>query len=98
MGSAMARNLLRAGHEVSVYNRTRSKADELTSEGARVAESAADACRGCDGAITMLSDDGAVEGVVFGGNGITADVHIGCSTISTAMARRLAAHHKTYIS
>ncbi len=45
MGAAMARNLLKAGHRVTVYNRTRAKAEALVAEGARVAESVADACR-----------------------------------------------------
>ena len=39
MGRAMARNLLKAGHEVTVYNRTRARAEELAREGARVAAS-----------------------------------------------------------
>ena len=46
MGRAMARNLLRAGHRLTVYNRTRCRAEELQSEGALIAETPAEACRG----------------------------------------------------
>jgi len=98
MGSGMARNLLRAGHEVTVYNRTRDKAEALAADGARVADSPADACRDAEAVITMLADDAAVEQLVFGENGIAAAlapgaVHISSSTISTALARRLAREH-----
>src|SRR5277367_6267637 len=44
MGSAIARNLLKAGHEVTVYNRTREKAEPLAAEGAKIADSPAAAC------------------------------------------------------
>ncbi len=98
MGSGIARNLLRAGHDVTVYNQTREKAEALESTGARVANSPAEACRGCDCAFTMLSDDDAVAQVVFGENGIASALangaaHISSSTISTAFARRLADEH-----
>jgi len=62
----MAASLLRAGHEVTVYNRTPSRARALVEQGAHAAARVADACRG-DAVITMLADDAAVEGVVFGG-------------------------------
>src|ERR1035438_3203805 len=98
MGSGMARNLLRAGHQVTAYNRSRGKAEALAGDGARVAESAAGACQGCDAAMTMLADDAAVEHMVAGPGGIAgalpqSAVHLSCSTISTALARRLAALH-----
>jgi len=95
MGSAMARNLLRGGHQVTVYNRTRQKAEALAADGARVAGTPAEACNECEAALTMLSDDRAVEEMVFGTGGIASSnaIHISCSTISTAMARRLAAAH-----
>ncbi len=56
MGGRMARNLLAAGHDLSVWNRTASKARALKSDGAAVAESPAAACRGADLVISMLSD------------------------------------------
>jgi 3-hydroxyisobutyrate dehydrogenase-like beta-hydroxyacid dehydrogenase len=98
MGSGMARNLLRAGHELLVYNRSRDKAEALARDGARVAGSPREVCRGSEAVITMLSDDHAVAEVVFGTDGIASGlekgcVHISSSTISTAFARRLAAEH-----
>jgi hypothetical protein len=69
MGSGMAASLLKAGHEVIVYNRTPAKAEPLIAQGARAVASIADACR--EGAvITMLANDNAVEGVVLGKGGI----------------------------
>jgi 3-hydroxyisobutyrate dehydrogenase-like beta-hydroxyacid dehydrogenase len=98
MGFAMARNLLRAGHPVTACNRTRQKAEALAAHGALVADSPAAACRDAEAVITMLADDAAVEAVVSGPDGIAGAlapgaVHLSCSTISTALARRLAALH-----
>jgi 3-hydroxyisobutyrate dehydrogenase-like beta-hydroxyacid dehydrogenase len=97
MGMPMALNLIKAGHRVVVYNRTRSKAGVLAAKGARIADRIADTCRG-DALITMLSDDAAVEGVIFGSDGALASlgrdaVHISMSTISVALSERLAAVH-----
>ena len=98
MGMGMARNLLRAGHDLAVYNRSREKADALASEGARVAASPADAARDAEVAMTMLSDDRAVEQIVLGNDGIASAMnedclHLSHSTISTALARRLTSEH-----
>ena len=98
MGSHMARNLIRARHEVTVYNRTREKAQILATEGARIADSPADACCDTEVVMTMLSDDHAAEEIVFGDNGILGALQQGCvhvshSTISTTMARRLSTEH-----
>ncbi len=98
MGSGMARNLLRAGHQLTVYNRSKKRAEALAGEGAKVANSAIEACRDCEAVFTMLSDDAAVTEIVFGENGIAStlkknSVHISSSTISTALARRLATEH-----
>ena len=99
MGVAMAGNLLQAGHEVTVYNRTRSKAQGLIDRGARLATQVAEACQG-DAVITMLADDDAVEGVVFGQGGLLRNlgkhaIHVSMSTISVAMCDRLADTHPT---
>jgi 3-hydroxyisobutyrate dehydrogenase-like beta-hydroxyacid dehydrogenase len=99
MGAGMARNLLRAGHQVTVYNRSRAKADALVSEGAHVADSVAGACLDAEAVVTMVADDNALEQIVFGENGIAGALpkgaaHISSSTISTALSRRLAAEHK----
>ena len=96
MGSAIATNLLKAGHNVSVWNRTPDKAAPLVSAGARLAASPADAASGGI-VITMLADDKAVEAVTFGDNGILAapnkPTHIAMSTISLTLAERLTAAH-----
>ena len=98
MGQAIALNLVKAGHRVVVFNRTRAKAEALASQGAEVADSVADACRR-PVLISMLADDAAVEGVFFGnGNGLVAlgegAVHISMSTISVALSDRLAEAHR----
>lgn len=97
MGSGMAANLLKASHEVTVYNRTASKAESLVKQGARYASRVADTCRG-DAVVTMLSEDHAVEGVVFGSEGVLSSlrsggIHISSSTISVALSQKLAAAH-----
>src|ERR1700736_180780 len=69
MGTGIARSLLRAGHRVTVYTRTRERAEALRKDGATVAASVAEACRG-EAVLTMLADDAAVEAVVFGESGI----------------------------
>jgi 3-hydroxyisobutyrate dehydrogenase-like beta-hydroxyacid dehydrogenase len=69
MGAAMAANLLRAVHSVTVYNRTASKADALIQQGAKLATEVAIACRG-DALITMLADDHAVESIAFADSGL----------------------------
>ncbi len=98
MGAAMARSLLKAGHKVTVYNRTRSKAEALAGEGAHVAANIAEACHG-EVVLSMLADDHAVEGVVCGEGGILQSlaeerIHISMSTISVALSERLARLHK----
>jgi 3-hydroxyisobutyrate dehydrogenase-like beta-hydroxyacid dehydrogenase len=97
MGSGIAQNILKAGHELTVYNRTRTKAEALASQGAKVAGSIADACRG-DAVMTMLADDAAVEGVVYAEGGVLDTLpkgatHISSSTISVALSARMAVDH-----
>jgi 3-hydroxyisobutyrate dehydrogenase-like beta-hydroxyacid dehydrogenase len=96
MGSAVAANLLKSGHSLTVWNRTPAKAEALASAGARRAEQAADTATG-DVVITMLADDHAVETVVFGEGGLLSaparPIHISLSTISVALAERLTAAH-----
>jgi len=70
MGEPMARRLVGAGHRVTVWNRTRSRAEALASEGAAVASTPADAARDAEVAITMLANGDAVEEVVFGPDGL----------------------------
>jgi 3-hydroxyisobutyrate dehydrogenase-like beta-hydroxyacid dehydrogenase len=97
MGAAMAANLLKAGHEVTVYNRSPDKARALSTLGARVATSVADACRG-EAVITMLANDEAVHGVVFDPAGVLAStqrggLHVSMSTISVGLSTQLHAAH-----
>jgi len=99
MGSAIARNLIKAGHELTVYNRTQSRAMPFASLGARIAQTPSEAAAYAEVLITMLADDGAVESVIFGpGDAIQAlppgAAHISMSTISVALSRRLAEAHK----
>jgi len=98
MGSGLAANLLKAGHDVTVYNRTRAKAEALASEGAKIAVTPSDACRG-EAVFTMLADDKALEAVVYADGGLLATldkgaVHISSSTISVALSRRLSEDHR----
>lgn len=97
MGAGIAKSLLRAGHRVAVYNRTRERAEALRKDGATVASSIAEACRG-DAVLTMLADDAAVEALVFGEGGVLKSLprgraHISLSTISVELSDRLASEH-----
>ena len=97
MGSGMAANLLKTGHDLTVYNRTPDKLKVLVQQGAHSAAQVADACHG-DAVITMLSDDAALESVVFGDRGVIASlganaIHVSTSTISIELAERLTTAH-----
>ena len=97
MGRGMAANLIRAGHEVALYNRTAEKAQGM---GGRVAASPADAARGAAVVFTMLADDKALEAAAYGEHGFigalpVGSIHVSCSTISVAMAEALSAAHAT---
>ena len=97
MGAAMAANLVRAGHDVTVFNRTPGRGGALVALGAR---EAADLAAACDGevVITMLANDDAVSDIAFGRNGLIAQqppgaIHLSMSTISVALSKRLAGAH-----
>jgi 3-hydroxyisobutyrate dehydrogenase-like beta-hydroxyacid dehydrogenase len=97
MGAAMATNLIKAGQEVTVFNRSPGKRQPLVKLGAREADQISDACRG-DAVITMLADDIAVSSVVFGNGGVIESltkgaIHISMSTISVALSKELARAH-----
>ena len=96
MGLAMAENLRRAGHDVTVYNRTRARAAALS--GVRVARTPGEAAAGADAVISMLADDSAVEQVILAPGGVAESlgagaIHAGMSTVSHELTRRLAAEH-----
>jgi len=100
MGSAMAMNLLKAGHSLTVYNRTAERTKPLVEQGAHAAADPAEASR-ADVVFTMLADDHAVESVTFGQSGILeslqpGSVHISSSTISVALSQKLAAAHEKH--
>src|SRR5262245_30530681 len=89
MGSGMAANLLRAGHTLTLFNRTPDKAEVLVAEGATLAKTPSEAARG-DVVITMLADDAAVERVVFSPDGILAglkdvSINLFLSTMSVGL-------------
>lgn len=99
MGEPMARNLARAGHQVTAYNRTRARAERLGGDGVRVADSPAAAARDAEAVVTMLADDAAVEAVALGPGGLCDALpagapHVSMSTIGVALTRRLAAAHR----
>jgi len=86
MGSRMARNLLAAGHRLTVWNRNKSKADSLAAQGAIVADSAAVAVNGAGTIIAMLADGPAVESVLFGADGAAAKIAAGALVIDMSSA------------
>lgn len=98
MGLPMAGHLLKAGHEVIVYNRTMHKAQDLVEQGARRATTVADACH-AEVVVTMLADDHALESVAYGEKNILeslpkGSIHLSCSTISVALADKLTSDHQ----
>jgi 3-hydroxyisobutyrate dehydrogenase-like beta-hydroxyacid dehydrogenase len=97
MGSEMAANLVRAGNDVTVFNRSPGKSGSLVKLGAREAPSAAGACIG-EAVITMLANDDAASDIAFGDEGLIAHlpkgaIHVSMSSISVALSQRLARAH-----
>jgi 3-hydroxyisobutyrate dehydrogenase-like beta-hydroxyacid dehydrogenase len=97
MGTPMARNLVKAGHAVTVFNRTRSRAEALRGEGAIIAERAEEICES-EILISVLAHDAAIEDILLRGDNLVSRlkpdaIHICMSTISVAMARRLTETH-----
>lgn len=96
MGTPMASNLLKAGFEVTVYNRTESKAQPLVEKGAKLATSIQGLVDCSDAIITMVSDDAAVKAVFEGPNGIlscrglSGKLAIDMSTVSPDTTKYLA--------
>lgn len=96
MGSVMAGRVLDAGHDVTVYNRSRDKAAALVERGATFADSPAEAAKG-DLLVTMLADDRALRDVLGTGGALAAmgpgTIHVSMSTISHALALELTQAH-----
>ncbi|RYZ38262.1 MAG: NAD(P)-dependent oxidoreductase [Myxococcaceae bacterium] len=98
MGAPMAKSLLGAGHDVTVWNRTASKAQPLQQQGARVAKTPGDAARDAEVVVSMLADDPAAEAAALGPDGIVGAlpkgaIHVSSSTISVALSERLTKAH-----
>ncbi len=100
MGVPMAQNLVSAGHEVTVWNRTLAKAEALAATGAKAAPSPAEAAKDAEIALTMLADDDAVRSAVLHEGGLAEGLpkgalRVSMSTISVPLSRVLAKeHHK----
>jgi 3-hydroxyisobutyrate dehydrogenase-like beta-hydroxyacid dehydrogenase len=103
MGMPMANRLLAARYELTVWNRSHQKAEELRQKGAHVAATPADVARASDIVMTILFDDAAYEEVLFGPKGMPVNglmgtlrpgaLHISFSTISVALSERLTEEH-----
>ena len=97
MGVGMVGNLLKAGHDVRIYNRSADKARTLLAKGAKLAASVAEASD-VDVVMTMLANDEAVESIVLGPGGVLSSLragamHISSSTISVPLAACMAQEH-----
>ena len=94
MGSHMTQRLLDAGYQLTVYDRTREKAQEVRQRGAQVAQTPRDLAAGCQIVMASVTDDRALQEVMFGPDGALAGVHDGSlvidlSTVSPDVSRRL---------
>jgi 3-hydroxyisobutyrate dehydrogenase-like beta-hydroxyacid dehydrogenase len=99
MGLPMARNLVRRGFELRVYNRTQEKTRELAQLGAKAVDVPADVVQADGLVITMVSDDEALQTVTAGPGGIGArlgrgGLHVSMSTVSPELVRKLAEQHR----
>jgi 3-hydroxyisobutyrate dehydrogenase-like beta-hydroxyacid dehydrogenase len=98
MGAAIANNLVRAKHEVAVWNRSAPKTRPLVEAGATFAASPKAAAMDKEVVFSMLADDAALEAVLSGDNGLIAGLaaaalHVSMSTIAVAMAKQVSARH-----
>jgi 3-hydroxyisobutyrate dehydrogenase-like beta-hydroxyacid dehydrogenase len=97
MGQGMAANLVKAGHHVRVWNRSRGPVDDLERQGAHGVATAREAFSG-DAVLSMLPSDDVVRSVIIDGGLIAGTngglVHVNLATISIALARELAELHR----
>ena len=84
MGIGMAKNLLKAGFPLTIYNRTRAKAEPLTAYGARIAETPADAARDADVIVSMVSDDDASRSTWTGEHGALSGAKAGAVLVESS--------------
>ncbi len=99
MGAPIAANLARAGHDVSIWNRTADKARSLVEAGATLVANPKAVASRSEIVFTMLADDTALDAVLTGENGVLAGLkagalHVSMSTIAVATAERIAAMHR----
>ena len=98
MGTGIASNLIKAGHEVAVWNRSAAKAEPLVALGATLAATPRQAARARDAVITMLADDAALHSTAYDEDGFIGGLeehglHISMSTIATATAEQFRQAH-----
>ena len=98
MGSGIAANILKAGHDLIVYNRSAAKTEPLVRDGAKAATTPREAAAGREIVLSMLADDAALEAVLEGDDGLLAGLapgalHVSLSTIAVATADSVAARH-----
>jgi 3-hydroxyisobutyrate dehydrogenase-like beta-hydroxyacid dehydrogenase len=96
MGRPMAANLLKAGHELTVWNRTASRGDSLVDQGAKRAATPREAAAAAEVVLTIVSDPPALESVLWGEDGVFAGLRKGSvliesSTVSPGLEKRAAA-------
>jgi 3-hydroxyisobutyrate dehydrogenase len=96
MGAPMAANLLRAGFELTVWNRTAAKCEPLLKAGARAAGSPAEVAAAAEVTVSCVTSSADVEAIALGPNGVIdgaggGTIYIDCSTISAETARKVAA-------
>lgn len=94
MGRPMGMNLLKAGHSLTVWNRTASRADELVAAGATLAKSPQEVAAASDFLLTIVSDPPALEEVLWGAHGALkalkpGSVYMDSSTVSPQLARKI---------
>ena len=99
MGRPMGTNLLKAGHSLTVWNRTPERARELLAAGAKLAKTPREAADASDVLLTMVSDPAALESVLWGHEGRndgalgglkTGSTYIDSSTVSPSLAKKIA--------
>ena len=107
IGKAMASRLLKAGHQLSLYDPAREIPEALESAGGKVASSVQDVCSWADAVFTMLPTDEVAEAVILGPGGVAQSlpetaIHIGSSTVSIECSDRIVKAHrdagKEYVS
>ncbi len=101
MGSAIAKHLQQAGHELAVWNRSSAATNEFIERGAKAAASPAEACAQAEVVFSMLIDDAAVKGVLLGEGGalnalVPHAIHVSLSTISVQLSQQLAKEHEAH--